>query len=88
MIYFTEKYEILQNGERERKRILDGLPFGKRVALKMLLPLAHSCVANREKTKSFVIRFGYFTIYFCQTPGIFLKVTKHSTREWFKQVNF
>jgi len=46
----------LQNGERERKRILDGLPFGKRVALKMLLPLAHSCVANREKTKSFVIR--------------------------------
>ena len=36
---------------------MEKLPIGKRVALKILLPLAHSCVSNREATKSILIRF-------------------------------
>ena len=36
---------------------MEKLPIGKRIALKVLLPLAHSCVSNREATKSILIRF-------------------------------
>ena len=32
------------------------LPWGKRLALSYLLPLAHQCVSNREATKSLLIK--------------------------------
>ena len=48
---------------------MEKLPIGKRIALKVLLPLAHSCVSNREATKSILIRFyfcwNFFQCIFC-----------------------
>ena len=44
-----------QSTSSKDSTILANLPFGKRLALKFLLPLAHSCVANREVSKSMLI---------------------------------
>ena len=46
----------LQNLDEQKTKIMGKLPLGKRLALKYLLPLAHSCVANREATKSMLIK--------------------------------
>lgn len=46
----------LQNLDEQKMKIMGKLPLGKRLALKYLLPLAHSCVANREATKSMLIK--------------------------------
>ena len=71
---------MLQNLEKSKRTIMEKLPIGKRVALKILLPLAHSCVSNREATKSILIRFlsvGNFTFYryifCCRTVDQFRK---------------
>ena len=51
------KTEPFQSLDSRKETIIASLPFGKRLALKLLLPLAHSCVANREASKSLLIRF-------------------------------
>ena len=54
--------------------ILANLPFGKRLALKFLLPLAHSCVANREESKSMLIRtVGQFRTAYRKLGNILAK---------------
>ena len=39
-----------------KEDIIDRLPLGKQLGLKLLLPLAHSSTANREASKSLLIR--------------------------------
>ena len=39
-----------------KEDIIDRLPLGKRLGLTLLLPLAHSSTANREESKSLLIR--------------------------------
>ena len=51
------KTEPFQSLDSRKETTIASLPFGKRLALKLLLPLAHSCVANREASKSLLIRF-------------------------------
>ena len=53
------------NTSKKDQSILESLPVGKRLAMKLLLPLAHSCVANREASKSLLIRtVGQFNYLF------------------------
>ena len=42
--------------ELTKEDIINRLPLGKRLGLKVLLPLAHSSTANREASKSLLIR--------------------------------
>ena len=42
--------------ELTKEDIINRLPLGKRLGLKLLLPLAHSSTANREASKSLLIR--------------------------------
>ena len=49
---------MFQRSELEltKEDIINQLPLGKRLGLKLLLPLAHSSTANREASKSLLIR--------------------------------
>ena len=53
----TNLSETYQKSGFNKEDIIGRLPLGKRIALRLLLPLAHSCTANREASKSLLIRF-------------------------------
>ena len=65
---------------------MEKLPIGKRIALKVLLPLAHSCVSNREATKSILIRFLYDDISFSASFVLGLLISSEKlTHIWVRQ---
>ena len=75
------KAEPFQGLDSRKETIIASLPFGKRLALKLLLPLAHSCVANREASKSLLIRFLILLLLLLVLPVISPSCQSHRTVE-------
>ena len=50
--------KLFQRFPLTKEDIIGRLPLGKRLGLKLLLPLAHSSTANREASKSLLIRLS------------------------------